>query len=365
MILVGPLLIYLLLQVYLLPDPMSVSSPSWIFNFDASGSCPWRHCPTMILPPSIVPTRVQRELGAPIAFKQVGPLDSLVAAAVKCGQNLYVWQLRLVITSWGLKVPKKGSGKNGGVLKKDLCNILIDHFMPEASQDTKLAILAKMLGRASSGQDDEPELLEAVSKLSASEQDHYKDMVAHCVSSLEREHEKAMANRKPKEKKPAEKAAEVPKKDPPEQDPKKKPRAPEVNSDSEFPLAREKKATVDRAVPKTGLTRRPAPPELKELFPNIAGLYVKWLENDRRITIEFTSLQGSGYQRTKTSSWPFYTGIGPKEEAVFTVLKFVEMTAKTHFKGEDPSWKIPTREKIHACVTKLVNRLASEKDKKK
>ena len=78
------------------------------------------------------------------------------------------------------------------------------------------------------------------------------------------------------------------------------------------------------------------------------------MEKDRRVTIEFVGLIGTGFQRTKT-----YCGLGPKENALYTILRFVELTVKAHYKDVDPSWRVPTRERILEQVTKSVNRLAS------
>ena len=224
--------------------------------------------------------------------------------------------------------------------------------MPDASKEEKAEILAKMMGK--SKVQDGQELLEAVSKLDQSEKQHFKPLVNACVDQIEEDIAKEKLNKKPKDK---EKDIEI------EKDQEAPNAAPSANAaeaaePEELPDARSKKSVIDRAAPKAVASKKPAPHEIKELFPDVPGIYIKWLNRDRRLTIEFTSLQGKGCQRTKTASWPHYCGLPPKEEAVYKCLKFTELCVQKHFKDVDPSWKMPSRDRIHTAVAALVERLS-------
>lgn len=282
-----------------------------------------------------------------------------------------------MISSWGLKIPRKGSGKNGRIKIIDLTRVLVNHFLGDWSDEDREAHAAKMAGKVTQREVEEmePELLEAVSKLDEKEQGSFKDIVAECVSCLEQKHHKAASNKRPKP------APEV------ESDkPAANTAAAEVTAEADsntggpassskglssdaLPPAREKVSKSLRddvaSEKKAAGVRRPAPPEIASLFPKLPGLYIKWLSNDRRIAIEFSTLAGSGFQRTKSASWPQYCGIGPKENAVHTVLSFVVLALKVHFKefkNEDgSSWVMPSREQIRRNIEALLNRELREK----
>lgn len=275
---------------------------------------------------------------------------------MRAGHDFVMWQLRKIIASWGLKIPKIGTGKKNRVLKKDLCNVLIERFMQSATDEEKAQVLQKMLGRKVATAEEKEqgaELVSAVAMLGASEGKAYQDIVDNCLNEVQRKTEKLRANAKPQEKQPDLEQ---------EKTPMVKPDT-SGEATSEPPTAHVKKASdVERAQPKVGYSKTPAPAELKQLLPDIGGLYLKWSTRDRRVTCEFLNLKGSGFQRTKTSSWPAYCGVLPKEQSMFTILKFIELTKKSHFPDSDSTWQMPSRERILECVTQLTERLAAEQN---
>ena len=346
-----------------MPAPQTVELPAWHFNFDASSSCPWRWCPTRPLPPSALPTAARLQAGCAIIFQQTAQPEHLLPAAVKSGRCFLSWQFRKMISAWGLKMPKQGqgTGKKGRLKLVDFCSVLARHFLPTFSEAELAAHIKKMAGGR--GLEDnaldgnEAKLLEAVAKLDPKEGKNFQPFVDKCVDEMEKRAASAASNKRPKldssaDARPAEAAADA-------RPAEAAPQEPSAADVSEFPSARAKPSGEDRARPKASARRVPAPPELVELFPIIPGLYVKFLEKDRRITVEFASLAGSGFQRTKTASWPHFCGLGPKEEAVWTVLQFVDFARKVHFK--EVVWTMPTREVVARQVELLVRRLAAEK----
>ena len=373
--------------------PERVHVPVWHFNFDASQQCTWRLCPSRPLPPCAIPLAVRELAQGHILFQQVSEREHLLPAAVKSGRVFLAWQYRKMIASWGLKLPRKGTGKNERVKIIDLCRVLADHFLEGLSEEERQAHAAKMAGKTKDTQDDgmEPQLLEAVSKLDEKEQGNFRDIVDRCLNQLEKQHKEGLPNKRPKPDPEVEGSKEMPaaagkpsSSTPPPTpaevfasaaDDTMNPGGPASSSKgpsehTTLPPAREKKAPVLRgyAIKKAAAVKRPAPPEIASLFPKVPGLYIKWLPNDRRITIEFTSLQGSGFQRTKTASWPAFCGVGPKESAVHTVLEFVQLALKVHFKdwrnADGSNWVIPSRAVIQDRVTELLTRELHEKGQK-
>ena len=292
----------------------------------------------------------------------------MVVARVKAGHVFLNWQLRKIITSWGMKIPKKGSGKGGRVKNVDLVRVLVERFLADWSKEAREAHILKMAGRSGQSQEVDPEdrnLLEAVSLLDEKERGNFRDLVDKCVNELEKESARNRARKKLPPEEPTVPKGEL------ASSSSTVPHAPASSAAAADAPAADEPAPEDlpkahvRSTPevskesKKGGSRVPAPPELLELLPKVPGMYLKWMEKDRRVTIEFVGLIGTGFQRTKTSSWPFYCGLGPKENALYTILRFVELTVKAHYKDVDPSWRVPTRERILEQVTKLVNRLAS------
>ena len=119
----------------------------WIFN-DHVGSAltGWVHIPIQPLHPWLVPELLRKDFA--VVFQETGPEEALLPAAVRNGVFLTVVQLRLLQGILKFKVPEdgKGSGKNGGIIKKDLALGLINHLFPTASKEELDTMFKGMMG---------------------------------------------------------------------------------------------------------------------------------------------------------------------------------------------------------------------------
>ena len=161
--------------------------PHVLFNYTCSDDvrmAQYRHVPTQLLPPCCVPPELMR-LGS--AYKVTGPQQSMLKAAVWRGMcSMTVPQLRAIVATLPGAGPIAGTGKNGSVLKKDLCQHLITSLFPDASQEDRERMLVGLMGqRAATWTDTDQAICHMVAQLDVENQQEFEPVARHAKQRME------------------------------------------------------------------------------------------------------------------------------------------------------------------------------------
>eukprot|EP00434_Breviolum_minutum_P022179 symbB.v1.2.019580.t1/scaffold1585.1/size110488/1 len=77
-----------------------------------------------------------------------GPPEGLVISAVRSGVFLTVAQLKSLHAVIKFKLPEKGSGKNGNIIKVDWVRALVNHYFGDSPEDIRMNMMKGMLGQS-------------------------------------------------------------------------------------------------------------------------------------------------------------------------------------------------------------------------
>ena len=195
-------------QVYFVlefPD-RDATRPIFVVNLEFGQACKWMHVPVRPLPPAALPW----ELSGGCAFKQLGPLENLVPAALK--RKVFFTRPQIENMLAASKVPRPKKGADGGsVKKKDLVLALARHFLAAELDDDSLMVIVDSVTKRGKAKLECPEaVLEAVSTMDTENQQAFKDLVMDArvqkekvqqqelEAVIEAKYERAFAERKRK-----------------------------------------------------------------------------------------------------------------------------------------------------------------------
>lgn len=160
-----------------------------MFNFTChDASCLYKHVPTKLVPRSQVPHHADLK-GSVLA--QNGDFDSLLRSALKRGISITVPQIKSIIGTLRLPPLKTGSGKSGGVLKRDMVRQILENQFPDDSEEEiarmldLIAPLPKKKNEASRDKEMDHDSLEyIVSCLDEDNAQEFKHLVEHAHNQL-------------------------------------------------------------------------------------------------------------------------------------------------------------------------------------
>lgn len=182
----------------------------------------------------------------------------------------------------GIPLPRKGSGKNGNVIKRDVAKALVMGVFPDLSEEEVDKMVNNICGDISERQSPIPEAtpketLKLISAMDPQEKESFKELIRESMDKLaaeEKKIEKRMKFEARLEAKNAERSA-IP-------EPLKPPKEKQGDSGS-------------RAAQHARLR---APPEFTKFLPDVPNLYLHWEPTHSRAYAEFKNLKE--YQRTKS-----------------------------------------------------------------
>ena len=181
-----------LTQAYLELCPDTVPSPNWAFNAGIGEQSPWNYVPVEILSPGELPANAP--FNHTVSFKVTGPPEDLLVAAIRNKCPLEVFHCRRLLKMLKKPEPKQGqgSGKNGGVTKRDLLKALIAYAIPDATPAEANDLLGGILGQKVGGIEEAPEvLLELTSRVEPKEAQHFDKLRKDAVNELQVRAQKA------------------------------------------------------------------------------------------------------------------------------------------------------------------------------
>jgi hypothetical protein len=175
-------------QVYLVLDCDAQERPSMMVNFSVSEDNEWRHMEVDILPPACVPLALA-SYGSVFRVRTPGGA-MMLPSCVQSGIFLTVGQLKHICGALDIKTEKKGTGKNGRIVKFDFAKALVNGLFPEAETAEKKRMIDIICNRAESiSKCTDPEVLEVVSRLDAENADApcWKKMAKVALQELEQD----------------------------------------------------------------------------------------------------------------------------------------------------------------------------------
>ena len=175
-------------QVYLVLDCDAQERPSMMVNFSVSEDNEWRHMEVDILPPACVPLALA-SYGSVFRVRTPGGA-MMLPSCVQSGIFLTVGQLKHICGALDIKTEKKGTGKNGRIVKFDFAKALVNGLFPEAEATEKKRMIDIICNRAESiSKCTDPEVLEVVSRLDAENADApcWKKMAKVALQELEQD----------------------------------------------------------------------------------------------------------------------------------------------------------------------------------
>ena len=254
-------------EEYLVPSPRAMNQPAWVFVTSVAVDCPYKALPMKLMPPAAVTGNLPH---SSMYFLIDGEPEDLLSYNLKRGVNLTVAEIRSCLSSRGIPVPPKGSGKKNRVLKSDLLFALLKGVFPDLDESK---IREMMHGTMRKKQDDDEEnpelLLNLVAGLDTKEAEHFSKVRHSAATELERRHEAKEQSRRKQGKLPD---AEEPGTQPPEP--------------SEAKPAR--KAADAAKGPAAAHLKIRAPDELRDMLPpGITNCYINVRLQQRVCTAEF------------------------------------------------------------------------------
>ena len=129
-------------------DPKSDLKPAFFFNFSIDDALTtWEHVPTLDVPPCSVPPGVPCS-GSVRMIDSSKPKQPLAKAAVFAGLKVSAKQLVKMMPMVGAKLPEKGTGVNGNIVKADRANAIVNHLFPAENEDEKQRMVHALCGKA-------------------------------------------------------------------------------------------------------------------------------------------------------------------------------------------------------------------------
>ena len=124
----------------------SILLPRWLFNDRLGSDCCWKNLPYKVALPTALPLELCDYC---CVLEQTGPEQDIVHAALKSGIFLTREQLHSLwqVERFLLPAPKQGSGKTGGLIKKDYVVAALKHYfkgLDESSEEFQRMFNAAM-----------------------------------------------------------------------------------------------------------------------------------------------------------------------------------------------------------------------------
>ncbi|CAK9047681.1 Uncharacterized protein SCF082_LOCUS26671, partial [Durusdinium trenchii] len=138
--------------------------PTWMMNSEITGEGRWKMLPTTLLLPSQLPVEL-RTYGS--VWQVTGEPQPLLASAVMAGLFLTLSTLQSLHAMLKFKHPDKGqgSGKNGGIVKHDYSEALVNMLFPEATPSERKRMVDCLDGRTVSRVKCSADVINAVKEL--------------------------------------------------------------------------------------------------------------------------------------------------------------------------------------------------------
>ena len=222
----------------------------------------------------------------------------------------------------GVTAPRapNGSGRRGRVVKYDLVKALVRHHFPnleEESPEEFEEICHAVSNRGKAKIVCPEDVIEAVGTLDPENEQAFSEIIKDAREQKEKIAAKELEvviEEKYKalyaEREQAARAAE--------RDAPRPAAAPEPPAERAAPAARAPAA--ERAVPVARIT---APPEFKQLLPQVDFLYFHWEPQHRRTRVVYKQGIEHPYQKSKTSTWPASGTAEQKLDALAVVFDWV------------------------------------------
>lgn len=252
------------------------TKPSFIFNTDAGEQSPWKHIPTVLLPPCSAPRGFEG-----VCLRQTGPQQELVRAAILLGENFTRDQLVEILSSASVETEKRPKSMR----KPELVEAVVQHFFPDLPKEEQDSIKERMCANSSNTKklDCPQDVVEAVSEMDVSEVKHFDKLREQAKEQLEHIKNKLLETVF-EEKFQAKAAKQRAQHEPvphPEEPPPFVPAPPGPGAG----VAREAPPAKERAEVRT---RTVSPQELKDCLPDVPGLFLRWEPNYRRVAVNFS-----------------------------------------------------------------------------
>ena len=239
-----------------------------------------------------------------------------------CGMSL--WQ-QIYSKEMGIPLPRKGTGKHGNVIKRDVARALVVGIFPNFTEEEIEKMVNSICGDVSERKSPIPEAtpeetLKLISALDPQEKESFKELIQESLDKLAAEEKKIERKMKLEarlEAKQAEKSAS---------DALKPPKEKQGDPGSRFakhPRAR-------------------APPEFTQFLPDVSNLYLHWEPRNGRIYAEFKNLQG--YQRTKSKKINKEMTAKAKSTALLEIFEYIHQAYHIKFtdlQNYNADWKPP------------------------
>jgi hypothetical protein len=215
----------------------------------------------------------------------------------------------------GIPLPRKGSGKNGNVIKRDVAKALVMGVFPDLSEEEVDKMVNNICGDISERQSPIPEAtpketLKLISAMDPQEKESFKELIRESMDKLaaeEKKIEKRMKFEARLEAKNAERSA-IP-------EPLKPPKEKQGDSGS-------------RAAQHARLR---APPEFTKFLPDVPNLYLHWEPRHSRAYAEFKNLKE--YQRTKSKKIQADWSSKKKAAALAEIFEYIHQAYHIKFTG--------------------------------
>ena len=126
--------------------PGDCEEPLVIINESALDS-KWRHVPTKMQGGPLRPAFPQLHgMGACLVIE--GEPQSLLSGAIASKTFISAANLKSLVTALGCGLPERGSGKSGGIVKKDLAAVLVKHVFPHVPEEEMAAMAAAIVTKS-------------------------------------------------------------------------------------------------------------------------------------------------------------------------------------------------------------------------
>ena len=250
--------------------------PEWICNHSVGVTCEWVCIPYRVAPPAALPQHLQ---GHGCLLQQTDAEEDVVKASLRSGIMLTKDQLHSLWQVAKFKLPeaKKGSGRNGNIIKIDYCRAALDHFFPDASPEQYDHMMNSLMGCVPSPVCQQ-DVLDAVKALDPLAQQDFEDMKQYAKNQLHSQSQKKPVSERAKKKERPEPQA-VPE---PVVRPDDEPMPPRPEPPRKRP-AEEVEAQPPASPAKARAVKPPeqyTPQSLHDLIPgrgDLAGVYIKRL----------------------------------------------------------------------------------------
>lgn len=127
-------------------DPLSQTTPEFVFNFDVTQASAWKHVAVREIPACSLDPGLAGH-SAIASMYEVLSKDWILPSVVSTGVYVTDPQLKFILGSIGAGLPKKpGSGKDGSITKCDRAKHLACFLFPEAGEREIANIVQGLMG---------------------------------------------------------------------------------------------------------------------------------------------------------------------------------------------------------------------------